>query len=160
MGVHCCVYALLYVRAIHVCSASVSMHRWCMSMYDSVSSVCALYLRMAHCFCMWLRSIPASVFKFRLTQSSFTSSLLPTPLLSHTRRCKHSCSRPIHSYPPQPPPPSLNWGGSNMRPEATGFGAVYFASEMLVDSGDTLLGKRVAVSGSGNVALHCAEKLL
>lgn len=46
----------------------------------------------------------------------------------------------------------LNWGGSLIRPEATGFGAMYFADEMLKAHGDTFEGKRVAVSGFGNVA--------
>ncbi|EFN55289.1 hypothetical protein CHLNCDRAFT_52469 [Chlorella variabilis] len=54
----------------------------------------------------------------------------------------------------------LEWGGSLMRPEATGFGAVYFAGELLADVGDSLKGKRCIVSGSGNVAQHCAMKLL
>lgn len=52
------------------------------------------------------------------------------------------------------------WGGSNIRPEATGYGVVYFAQEMLTDEGSSLRGKRVAVSGSGNVAQYCIEKLL
>lgn len=43
----------------------------------------------------------------------------------------------------------LEWGGSLMRPEATGFGAVYFAGELLADVGDSLKGKRCIVSGSG-----------
>jgi glutamate dehydrogenase (NADP+) len=46
----------------------------------------------------------------------------------------------------------LNWGGSLIRPEATGYGVVYFAEEMLKTKGDTIKGKRVAVSGFGNVA--------
>ena len=53
-----------------------------------------------------------------------------------------------------------NWGGSLMRPEATGYGVVYFAREMLKDAGDTLEGKTVCVSGSGNVAQYTVEKLL
>ena len=52
----------------------------------------------------------------------------------------------------------LNWGGSLIRPEATGYGAVYFADEMLKTRGETFEGKRVAISGSGNVATHAAEK--
>ncbi len=54
----------------------------------------------------------------------------------------------------------LNWGGSLIRPEATGYGAVYFAAEMLATRGETLSGKRCLVSGSGNVAQYTAEKLL
>lgn len=47
---------------------------------------------------------------------------------------------------------TLGWGGSLVRPEATGFGTMYFADEMLRQAGDTLEGKRIAVSGFGNVA--------
>ncbi len=54
----------------------------------------------------------------------------------------------------------LNWGGSLIRPEATGYGAVYFAAEMLATRGETLEGKICLVSGSGNVAQYTAEKLL
>jgi glutamate dehydrogenase (NADP+) len=54
----------------------------------------------------------------------------------------------------------LNWGGSLIRPEATGYGAVYFAAEMLTTRGDTLNGKTCLVSGSGNVAQYTVEKLL
>jgi len=54
----------------------------------------------------------------------------------------------------------LNWGGSLIRPEATGYGSVYFAAEMLKTRGDTLEGKRCLVSGSGNVAQYTAEKLI
>ena len=54
----------------------------------------------------------------------------------------------------------LNWGGSLIRPEATGYGAVYFAAEMLGTRGETLEGKRCLVSGSGNVAQYTAEKIL
>jgi glutamate dehydrogenase (NADP+) len=54
----------------------------------------------------------------------------------------------------------LNWGGSLIRPEATGYGAVYFAQEMLATRGESLEGKRCVVSGSGNVAQFTAEKLL
>jgi glutamate dehydrogenase (NADP+) len=53
-----------------------------------------------------------------------------------------------------------NWGGSLIRPEATGYGAVYFANEMLTDNGDKLSGKRCVVSGAGNVAQYTIEKLL
>ena len=52
----------------------------------------------------------------------------------------------------------LNWGGSLIRPEATGYGAVYFAAEMLESQGQNFEGKRVAISGSGNVAQYAAEK--
>jgi len=54
----------------------------------------------------------------------------------------------------------LNWGGSLIRPEATGYGAVYFAQEMLSTRGESLEGKICLVSGSGNVAQYTAEKLL
>jgi glutamate dehydrogenase (NADP+) len=54
----------------------------------------------------------------------------------------------------------LNWGGSLIRPEATGYGAVYFAEEMLKTRGDSLAGKVCTVSGSGNVAQYTVEKLL
>jgi glutamate dehydrogenase (NADP+) len=53
----------------------------------------------------------------------------------------------------------LNWGGSLIRPEATGFGAVYFAAEMLGTRGKTLEGKTCLVSGSGNVAQYTVEKI-
>ncbi len=52
------------------------------------------------------------------------------------------------------------WGGSLMRPEATGYGAVYFALEMLKARGETLSGKSIIISGSGNVAQGVAEKAL
>jgi glutamate dehydrogenase (NADP+) len=55
---------------------------------------------------------------------------------------------------------SLNWGGSLIRPEATGYGAVYFAAEMLGTRNETLEGKTCLVSGSGNVAQYTIEKLL
>src|SRR5437868_8118511 len=54
----------------------------------------------------------------------------------------------------------LNWGGSLIRPEATGYGCVYFAQEMLATRGQTLEGKVCLVSGSGNVAQYTVEKLL
>ena len=54
----------------------------------------------------------------------------------------------------------LHWGGSLIRPEATGYGAVYFAAEMLATRGETLEGKICLVSGSGNVAQYTIEKLL
>jgi glutamate dehydrogenase (NADP+) len=55
---------------------------------------------------------------------------------------------------------SLNWGGSLIRPEATGYGSVYFAAEMLATRGETLEKKTCLVSGSGNVAQYTLEKLL
>ena len=54
----------------------------------------------------------------------------------------------------------LNWGGSLIRPEATGYGAVYFAAEMLGTKNETLEGKNCLVSGSGNVAQYTTEKIL
>jgi glutamate dehydrogenase (NADP+) len=53
----------------------------------------------------------------------------------------------------------LNWGGSLIRPEATGYGAVYFAEEMLKTRGESFDGKVCTVSGSGNVAQYTVEKL-
>jgi glutamate dehydrogenase (NADP+) len=53
----------------------------------------------------------------------------------------------------------LNWGGSLIRPEATGYGAVYFAENMLATRGDSIEGKVCTVSGSGNVAQYTVEKL-
>ena len=53
-----------------------------------------------------------------------------------------------------------NWGGSLIRPEATGYGAVYFAAEMLESKGQNFEGKRVVISGSGNVAQYAAEKVI
>ncbi len=55
---------------------------------------------------------------------------------------------------------ALNWGGSLIRPEATGYGTVYFAAEMLSTRNETLEGKTALVSGSGNVAQYTTEKLL
>jgi glutamate dehydrogenase (NADP+) len=54
----------------------------------------------------------------------------------------------------------LNWGGSLIRPEATGYGSVYFASEMLATRKQSLEGKVCLVSGSGNVAQYTVEKLI
>ena len=54
----------------------------------------------------------------------------------------------------------LNWGGSLIRPEATGYGNVYFANEMLKTRGESFKGKTVAISGSGNVAQFSIEKVL
>lgn len=54
----------------------------------------------------------------------------------------------------------LNWGGSLIRPEATGYGTVYFAKEMLARKNDDFKGKSVAISGSGNVAQFALEKVI
>jgi glutamate dehydrogenase (NADP+) len=54
----------------------------------------------------------------------------------------------------------FEWGGSLVRPEATGYGAVYFAEEMLATRSEGLAGKRCLISGSGNVAQYAAEKLI
>ncbi len=53
----------------------------------------------------------------------------------------------------------LDWGGSLIRPEATGYGATYFAQNMLATRGDSLKGKTVCISGSGNVAQYACEKV-
>ncbi|MEE4257289.1 MAG: NADP-specific glutamate dehydrogenase [Bacteroidales bacterium] len=53
----------------------------------------------------------------------------------------------------------VNWGGSLIRPEATGYGAVYFAKEMLATKGETFKGKTVCLSGFGNVAWGAAKKI-
>tara|TARA_Y100000590_G_scaffold462140_1_gene625486 strand:- start:710 stop:2047 length:1338 start_codon:yes stop_codon:yes gene_type:complete len=53
----------------------------------------------------------------------------------------------------------LNWGGSLIRPEATGYGTVYFTNSMLESRGDSFDGKAVAISGSGNVAQYAVEKV-
>ncbi len=55
---------------------------------------------------------------------------------------------------------SLGWGGSLIRPEATGYGSVYFAAEMLANKNETLEGKTCLVSGSGNVSQYTAEKII
>jgi len=52
----------------------------------------------------------------------------------------------------------IEWGGSLIRPEATGYGQVYFAEEMLKTRGDSMKGKVCTVSGSGNVAQYCTQK--
>jgi glutamate dehydrogenase (NADP+) len=52
----------------------------------------------------------------------------------------------------------IGWGGAQVRTEATGYGAVFFVQEMLAVHGESLEGKRVAVSGSGNVAIYAIEK--
>jgi len=54
----------------------------------------------------------------------------------------------------------INWGGSLIRPEATGYGAVYFAQELLGTQNMNFSGKKVAISGSGNVAQYAAEKVI
>ena len=54
---------------------------------------------------------------------------------------------------------ALNWGGSLIRPEATGYGTVYFVEEMLKQHGDSIKGKTVCISGSGNVAQFAVEKV-
>ncbi len=54
----------------------------------------------------------------------------------------------------------LNWGGSLIRPEATGYGQVYFAEEMLKTRGKSMKGMRCVISGSGNVAQYAAEKVI
>jgi glutamate dehydrogenase (NADP+) len=54
----------------------------------------------------------------------------------------------------------LAYGGSLIRTEATGYGCVYFCENMLNHGGDTIKGKTCAISGSGNVAIYCAEKAL
>ena len=54
----------------------------------------------------------------------------------------------------------VSWGGSLIRPEATGYGTVYFAEDMLNHSGDSIKGKTVTISGSGNVAQYAAEKCI
>jgi len=53
----------------------------------------------------------------------------------------------------------INWGGSLIRPEATGYGNVYFADQMLKTKGDSFEGKIVTISGSGNVAQYACEKV-
>ena len=55
---------------------------------------------------------------------------------------------------------ALNWGGSLIRPEATGYGCVYFADEMLKNNNDSFDGKKVIISGSGNVAQYAAQKVI
>lgn len=54
----------------------------------------------------------------------------------------------------------LSWGGSKIRPEATGYGTVYFAQSMLETRNETVAGKTVVISGSGNVAQYAAEKVV
>jgi glutamate dehydrogenase (NADP+) len=54
----------------------------------------------------------------------------------------------------------VSWGGSLIRPEATGYGVVYFTQEMLLHQNDSMEGKKVVISGSGNVAQYASEKCL
>jgi len=54
----------------------------------------------------------------------------------------------------------INWGGSLIRPEATGYGCVYFVEQMLKQAGDSIKGKVCTISGSGNVAQYTVEKLI
>ncbi len=54
----------------------------------------------------------------------------------------------------------LSWGGSKIRPEATGYGTVYFAQDMLKTKNEDIKGKTVVISGSGNVAQYAAEKII
>src|SRR5690606_40266649 len=54
----------------------------------------------------------------------------------------------------------ITWGGSLVRTEATGYGTVYFANEMLATRGEGFEGRRVTVSGSGNVAIYAIEKAI
>lgn len=54
----------------------------------------------------------------------------------------------------------VSWGGSLIRPEATGYGVVYFTEQMLATKGDGFTGKKVAISGAGNVAQYAAEKVI
>ena len=54
----------------------------------------------------------------------------------------------------------MSWGGSLIRPEATGYGAVYFVQDMFAQKNDGIKGKKVVISGSGNVAQYAAEKIL
>ena len=66
--------------------------------------------------------------------------------------------RIVNSYDSVLTGKGLNWGGSLIRPEATGFGCVYFASEMLATRGKDFAGRKVLVSGSGNVAQYACKK--
>tara|TARA_B000000532_G_scaffold71188_1_gene56707 strand:+ start:40 stop:936 length:897 start_codon:yes stop_codon:yes gene_type:complete len=54
----------------------------------------------------------------------------------------------------------ISWGGSLIRPEATGYGVVYFIDEMLKNKGESMKGKKVTISGSGNVAQYATEKCI
>ncbi|MDD3153589.1 MAG: NADP-specific glutamate dehydrogenase [Victivallaceae bacterium] len=68
--------------------------------------------------------------------------------------------RIVNSYDSVLTGKKLNWGGSLVRPEATGYGAVYFASEMLATRKMDFAGRRVLISGSGNVAQYAAKKAI
>ncbi len=68
--------------------------------------------------------------------------------------------RCVNSYDSVLTGKALEWGGSLVRPEATGYGNVYFAQEMLATKGESFEGKRVLVSGSGNVAQYTVQKLI
>ncbi|WYJ07762.1 NADP-specific glutamate dehydrogenase [Opitutia bacterium KCR 482] len=74
-------------------------------------------------------------------------------LFGQYKRCRNSYDSVLTGK-------ALEWGGSLIRPEATGYGNVYFAQEMLATKGDTLEGKTALVSGSGNVAQYTIEKLI
>ena len=74
-------------------------------------------------------------------------------LFGQYKRCKNSYDSVLTGK-------GLEWGGSLIRPEATGYGNVYFAQEMLATKGDSIEGKNVLVSGSGNVAQYTVEKLI
>ena len=74
-------------------------------------------------------------------------------LFGQYKRCKNSYDSVLTGK-------GLEWGGSLIRPEATGYGNVYFAQEMLATKGDSVEGKNVLVSGSGNVAQYTVEKLI
>ena len=74
-------------------------------------------------------------------------------LFGQYKRCKNSYDSVLTGK-------ALEWGGSLIRPEATGYGNVYFAQEMLATKGDGFAGKKVLVSGSGNVAQYTVEKLI
>ena len=68
--------------------------------------------------------------------------------------------RLVNSYDSVLTGKALEWGGSLVRPEATGYGNTYFAQEMLATKGENFEGKRVLVSGSGNVAQYTVQKLI
>ncbi len=68
--------------------------------------------------------------------------------------------RLTHEFAPVLTGKGLGWGGSLIRPEATGYGAVYLAAEMLATRNDSMAGKTCLVSGSGNVAQYTVEKIL
>jgi len=74
-------------------------------------------------------------------------------LLGQYKRLRNSCDGVFTGK-------GIKWGGTLIRPEATGYGAVYFADEMLNTRGESIEGLRVAVSGSGNVAQYAAAKCL